>query len=200
MSSIDRKARQKENLRSGILEAARNIASKEGWQAVTVRKIADEIEYTPPIVYEHFSNKEAVLFEIAMEGFALLRSKLETEEKKALDAKQRLDNYAKIHWAFAQEYSELYKLMFAIETIPSLASERPQEVLAIGDMIKNAIREIAPALDDLEVRELFFQWMCIVNGFITMALIMQNQATEQATWQPERFLEKANRRFVKSLQ
>ncbi len=68
MSSIERKIRQKENLREGILQAAKKIAVNEGWQAVTIRKIADEIEYTPPIVYEHFANKEAVFFALGMDN------------------------------------------------------------------------------------------------------------------------------------
>ena len=199
MSSNERKVRQKEALRAGILEAARNIALRDGWQAVTIRKIADEVEYTPPIVYEHFVNKEAVLFEIAKDGFRLLRGGLESEEKNGSDSKHRLINYAKIHWEFANQYPQLYKLMFGIETMPSLAAERPQEVLAIGEMIKSAIKAIAPTLEEQELKELYFQWMCVVNGFITMALIMQDRAPQNEKWEPEQYLERANRRFIKSI-
>jgi AcrR family transcriptional regulator len=198
MSSTERKIRQKENLRGGILQAARKIATQEGWQAVTIRKIADEIEYTPPIVYEHFANKEAVFYELAMEGFNLLRNMLEARTET--EPSQRLSGYALAHWQFANEQRELYKLMFGIETMPSLTVERPQEVMAIGELIKNIIRQIAPSLQEQEVKELFFQWICIVNGYITMAIIMQGKAKEQEEWQPEQFLERANRRFIKSLQ
>jgi AcrR family transcriptional regulator len=198
MSSVERKIRQKESLREGILQAARKIALQEGWQAVTIRKIADEIEYTPPIVYEHFANKEAVFYQLAIEGFNILRSLLEAQTQP--DPSQRLVSYAMVHWQFANEQTELYKLMYGIETIPSLAVERPQELMAIGQLIKSTIREIAPALQEREVKELFFQWMCIVNGFVTMALIMQNKAKEPEEWEPEQFLERANRRFIKSLQ
>jgi AcrR family transcriptional regulator len=198
MSSTARKIRQKENLRGGILQAARKIATQEGWQAVTIRKIADEIEYTPPIVYEHFANKEAVFYELAMEGFNLLRNMLEARTET--EPSQRLSGYALAHWQFANEQRELYKLMFGIETMPSLTVERPQEVMAIGELIKNIIRQIAPSLQEQEVKELFFQWICIVNGYITMAIIMQGKAKEQEEWQPEQFLERANRRFIKSLQ
>src|SRR4028118_2384992 len=101
MSSIERKIRQKETLREGILQAARKIAIQEGWQAVTIRKIADEIEYTPPIVYEYFANKEAVFYELAMEGFKILRTKLEAQANA--DPSQRLIGYALLHWQFANE-------------------------------------------------------------------------------------------------
>jgi AcrR family transcriptional regulator len=198
MSSTHRKIRQKESLRGGILQAARKIAISEGWQSVTIRKIADEIDYTPPIVYEHFANKEAVFYELAIEGFNILRSLLEGQTNE--DPSQRLVNYAMAHWQFANEHTELYKLMYGIETIPSLALERPQELLAIGELIKSTIKSLAPSLQEKEVKELFFQWMCIVNGFVTMALIMQDKTKEQDEWEPEQFLERANRRFIKSLQ
>lgn len=199
MSSIDRKTRHKEALRTGILNAARTIASREGWQAVTIRKIADEVEYTPPIVYEFFENKEAVFFEVAMDGFTLLRTMLEAEE--TADSAHRLCRYAIVHWYFAHQNPELYKLMFSIESIPSIAEKRPQEVLMTGDLIRDTIQAITPGLNERESRELFFQWMCIVHGFITMALIMQHRAEKDSEpWEPERYLERATRRFIRSIQ
>ncbi len=199
MSSIDRKTRHKEALRAGILNAARNIALREGWQAVTIRKIADEVEYTPPIVYEFFDNKEAVFFEVAMEGFTQLRTMLEAEETP--DSAHRLCRYAIVNWHFAQHNPELYKLMFNLESIPSISEERPQEVLLTGELIKSVIQNIAPSLTEKEYKELFFQWMCIVHGFITMGLIMQHRIEKDPeAWEPERYLERATRRFIKSIQ
>lgn len=196
MSSIERKTRQKEALRTGILTAARNIAQREGWQAVTIRKIADEVEYTPPIVYEHFENKEAVLYEVAMEGFQLLRNKL--EEEKEPDPKQRLFFYALLYWHFAQEHREYYKLMFGVDGLPSIAKERPKEVTATGEIIAKTIQEISQISEEKELREVLFQWMCIVNGFITIALIMEGKLMEREIV-PEEFLERATRRFIKSI-
>jgi hypothetical protein len=90
--------------------------------------------------------------------------------------------------------------MFGIETLPSLAIERPQVVMAIGGMIKRTILEMAPTLGEQEVRELFFQWSCIVHGFITMALILEGKTSPaEGEWQPEQFLERATLRFIKSL-
>lgn len=199
MSNSERKTQQKEALRSGILHAARSIALRDGWQAVTIRKIADEVAYTPPIVYEYFENKEAVLFEVAMDGFRSLRQELDDDLTAGKDAGQKLTDCAKKHWSFAKRNPELYKLMFGIETMPSLAAKRPQEVMAIGVIIKSAILEISPDLDAQELKELFFQWLCIVNGFVMMALIIYPQTEESDVWQPEQFLERANKRFIRSL-
>jgi Bacterial regulatory proteins, tetR family len=50
--------------------AAREIAIEDGWEAVTIRRIADRLEYTSPIRYKHFSGKDGLLVELARDGFA----------------------------------------------------------------------------------------------------------------------------------
>jgi AcrR family transcriptional regulator len=54
MGSLDRRRRQKELTRSNILEAAFTIIKKEGWESLTMRKIADSIEYTATAIYAYF--------------------------------------------------------------------------------------------------------------------------------------------------
>jgi AcrR family transcriptional regulator len=51
-----------------ILQAAFTLAKTEGWASLSMRKIADAIEYSAPVVYDYFENKEAILFEI-LNGF-----------------------------------------------------------------------------------------------------------------------------------
>lgn len=77
MASKERREREKKELKQNILLAARSIASSEGWQSVTIRKIANQIEYSPPTIYEHFASKEAILLELMLEGNRLLLSQLQ---------------------------------------------------------------------------------------------------------------------------
>ncbi len=56
MGHIERKKREQQITRNSILKAALDIANAEGWQAVTIRKISESIEYTTSIVYSHFEN------------------------------------------------------------------------------------------------------------------------------------------------
>jgi AcrR family transcriptional regulator len=69
MASKDRILRLKEETRINILSAALQIVKEEGWQALSMRKIADVIEYTAPIIYEYFANKEAILLELPAKAF-----------------------------------------------------------------------------------------------------------------------------------
>lgn len=76
MGVHERRQREKESVRANILQAAFNLAKTEGWASLSMRKIADAIEYSAPVVYDHFENKEAILFEISLQGFKLLQKDL----------------------------------------------------------------------------------------------------------------------------
>jgi len=85
MASKDRILRLKEETRNNILDAACKIVKEEGWQGLSLRKIADAIEYTAPIIYEYFANKEAILQELTKQGYLVLN-------KDLISAKQSKDN------------------------------------------------------------------------------------------------------------
>src|SRR5664279_3847742 len=61
VASKDRIQRLKDDTRANILGASIDIVKSEGWQALSMRRIAEKIEYTAPIIYEYFANKEAIL-------------------------------------------------------------------------------------------------------------------------------------------
>ena len=112
MASKDRIQRLKEETRISILEAAYKIVQQEGWQALSMRKIADAIEYTAPIIYEYFSNKEAILEELNKKGYLYLGSEMkEARDKHALPGEQ-LEAMWMAYWNFAFKKKELYQLMF----------------------------------------------------------------------------------------
>jgi len=109
MASKDRILRLKEETRVNILDASLQIVKEEGWNALSMRKIADVIEYTAPTIYEYFDNKEAILLELTRKGFLLLVKKLqEAKDKHQLPAKQ-LEAMWVAYWNFAFAEKELYQ-------------------------------------------------------------------------------------------
>src|ERR1700681_3837536 len=64
----ERKLRDKQARRAQIVSAARRIAELEGWSNVTIRRLADEISYSQPVLYAHFENRQAILAAVAIEG------------------------------------------------------------------------------------------------------------------------------------
>src|ERR1700743_151723 len=116
MASKDRILRLKEETRINILDASLQIVKEEGWQALSMRKIADVIEYTAPIIYEYFSNKDAILVELTRKGYLILSKDLqEAKSKHRLPAKQ-LEAMWFAYWNYAFANKELYQVMFGLQT------------------------------------------------------------------------------------
>jgi AcrR family transcriptional regulator len=82
MSVKERRQREKENLRQVILDTAREMFAAEGYQSVSMRKIADKIEYSPTTIYLYFRDKNDLLRQICDETFAKLGKKLHSIGKK----------------------------------------------------------------------------------------------------------------------
>ena len=61
MGIVERRERLRIQVRSDIVKTAKDIAREDGWTAVSIRKIADVIEYSPPILYEYFESKDKLL-------------------------------------------------------------------------------------------------------------------------------------------
>ena len=69
MGSSDRRQRERVALRERILSAARELILQEGYDKLTIRKLADRIEYSPMALYAHFKDKHAILHALASESF-----------------------------------------------------------------------------------------------------------------------------------
>src|SRR5688572_8854688 len=114
MGTNERRLREKEKVRDSILGTAWQTVKEEGWQALSIRKIADAIEYSVPVIYDHFQNKEAILLEFGKQGFELLYKKLEAAKKKESDPSEQIKVMSTAYWNFAHKHKEYYQLMFGL--------------------------------------------------------------------------------------
>jgi len=117
MGTKERRDRERQELRQAILSASRDIAAREGWQAVSIRKVAERIEYSPPTIYEHFASKEALLIELMREGFRLLMERVQVGSSAAAP-EARIMAVALAYWDFAWDYPELYQVMHGLGGVP----------------------------------------------------------------------------------
>ena len=116
MSVAERKGRERAERERRITAAARAIASSEGWNAVTIRRLADEIEYSQPVLYSHFENRDAIVAAVAIEGFRDIASALQRAVKGVHGRKQALAKVATTYLAFARDQAALYEAMFTMPT------------------------------------------------------------------------------------
>jgi AcrR family transcriptional regulator len=112
----DRKSRERAGREQRITTTARMIAEGEGWSAVTVRRLADEIEYSQPVLYAHFENRDAIVAAVAIEGFRELALALRQAAHGSTVPQEAALNVARAYLAFALAQPALYEAMFAMPT------------------------------------------------------------------------------------
>lgn len=209
MSVIDRRTRQKAEIRQRILDAARQIAREKDWNAVTIRNIADAIDYTPPIVYEHFENKEDVLLNIVKEGHAENRRTFDEILGMELSAEEKIVRLSMVQWAFANEKPEIFRLMHNPERMEQQRDMMREGMEDAKQKIEGLFREVSP--DSENMGELIFNWFCLMQGYINLitnirpeqgAKMLENVQDPNMVAlfkQPTQLFERAIRRFIKSL-
>jgi len=170
MGVKERRLRQKEEVRSSILATAWQVVKEEGWQSLSIRKVADAIEYSAPVIYDHFENKEAILREFAREGFQLLSKKVQQAKAKHKDPAGQLKAVANAYWNFAYKNKEYYQLMYGLG-MPGCEIEKcfPERV----DFRKSVIEPISALLlkgktPDANPRLKYYTFWSILHGLISI--------------------------------
>ncbi|MFN8606310.1 MAG: TetR/AcrR family transcriptional regulator [Vulcanimicrobiota bacterium] len=108
-----RREREREALRQSILQAARELFQQQDYSSVTLRKIAERIEYSPTTIYLYFKDKHALVMELIAEGFELLGERM--RRGLAADPRETLKRSSMEYLRFSQEEPHYYRLMFQLE-------------------------------------------------------------------------------------
>lgn len=149
MGIAERKGRQRAERERRITAAARLIAEGEGWNAVTIRRLAEEIEYSQPVLYSHFENKDAIVAAVAVEGFRELATALQQAAVESTDRRNEPENVAMAYLAFARRHSALYEAMFTLPTRLRFAEADTKSELKDGFAALAAV--VAPSSADVDV-------------------------------------------------
>ena len=94
-----------------ILDAARELFAELGYEGVSMRAIADKIEYSPTIIYQYFRDKEALVKELCYADFGRLAEELVGTQQIA-DPIERLQQSGLAYASFAVQHPNHYRLMF----------------------------------------------------------------------------------------
>ncbi|SFN88470.1 transcriptional regulator, TetR family [Algoriphagus ornithinivorans] len=114
MGISDRKEREKEELKSLILSAAKKLFLQKGIEKTSIRNIADQIEYSPGIIYHYFRDKNEIFHALHQGGFQALMNKMMVLEN-VRHPLERLKAMGSIYIRFAIENPDMYDLMFIKE-------------------------------------------------------------------------------------
>jgi len=113
-------------MREAIIDAAVELFQSEGYEKISIRRIAEKIEYTPGSIYSYFKDKDEILYEVHIRGFAKLFEYLSRAmvERNPADKLYRIGLW---YTKFALENPEYYDLMFVSRSIPRSFQEHMEK-------------------------------------------------------------------------
>ena len=118
MGPKERKQRERDDTRTRILDAARELFLSEGYDGVSMRRIAEKIEYSPTAIYFHFRDKETLIQELVDTDFLTLAEKF-TAAAQIADPIERIKATGHAYARFGLDYPNHYRLMFMTPHQPS---------------------------------------------------------------------------------
>jgi len=152
MTVSDRRARQRASLRREILDAASKLFASEGYERVTMRRVAEKIDYSPTTIYLYFKDKRELFAAICDETFSQLASRLERLKpppgapSTAGGALTQLREGLKAYVEFGIGHPNHYAVTFlqAQEIPPDFAFEQSIGARAFG-FLRDAVQASASA-------------------------------------------------------
>jgi AcrR family transcriptional regulator len=117
MGSAERRQRESTETRQRILDAARDLFVQRGYEATSMRAIAEKIEYTPTAIYHHFASKEALLSELCSLDFRALAQAFQ-RIGRVEDPVERIVRVGRAYVEFALEHPRHYEFMFMLQRPP----------------------------------------------------------------------------------
>ena len=147
MGIKERQERDREAVRRAILDAARELFVTEGYQNVSIRKIAERIEYSPAAIYGYFPSKDDIFFALAEEGFRLLGDPGDRADDAAARRRCRRSiasaRSSGALYEFSREQPQYFALMFVDRSVPRISRE--YERFAFAREMQAAHRRRDPA-------------------------------------------------------
>ncbi len=127
MGVKERRERERIETREIILDAARELFISEGYEGVSMRRVAEKIEYSPTAIYVHFKDKEDLFHELCHQDFAKLAAQFQAASTSD-DPVERLRLIGRIYADFALNFPNHYKLMFMTPHPLAQMDERDHEI------------------------------------------------------------------------
>ena len=125
MGVKERQEREREATSRAILDAARELFVSDGYQNVSIRKIAERIEYSPAAIYSYFASKDDIFLALAEEGFRMLFESAECVRKEDSHASP-IDCIRAAFlniFEFSLKHPEYHALMFLDRSVPRISRD-----------------------------------------------------------------------------
>ncbi len=173
MGILERKERKKKEMRNVILETAMKLFLEKGFHNVSIRRIAEKIEYSPATIYLYYKDKNEILYDLHALGF----EKLYKMQKKLLAIKDpfdRLYEHARIYISFALKNPEYYDLMFIMRGPAEKIKEKKhwETGLRAFEFLRGNVKECIEAgyLPDINPDVAAFSFWSFTHGMVSLVI------------------------------
>ncbi len=140
MGILERKEREREEMRRRIVDGARHLFVENGYEKVSIRHIAEAIEYSPATIYLYFKDKNEVLYAVHSQAFGKMMEDFQPLLSIA-DPFEQLIEMGKRYIQFAVENPELFDIMFIV-TAPMDTLEFREEIWNEGRIAFNLLVQV----------------------------------------------------------
>ena len=174
MGITERKQRHKEGIRESIIQAAWEIVQAEGWQALSIRKIADAIEYSIPVIYTHYENKDAILLDFTKQGFRKLNVELTEARDQEQSPAGELEKMAQAYLDFAFRNKEYYQLMYGLGMPTCETVRQVAELSQFTNLVQGSIKALIAAGDKTGKVDPFLKFhtfWSLLHGLVSINLV-----------------------------
>lgn len=190
MGIKQRKDREKEEMKKLILDAAKKIAYEEGFEKVSVRKIAEEIEYSVGTIYLYFRNMDEIIFELHNTAFQKFYE-CQLQVKDIKDPMEKLRRHGETYIRFGLENPDLYELMFIVRAPGNEIESGTEwkEGLKTFDFLRQNMQECLDAgyFKGADVNVLSVGMWSFVHGLVSLYLRKRMAMLPQDYIQPVLF-------------
>jgi AcrR family transcriptional regulator len=171
-----RRERERAAVRASILSAARELARRGGWDAVTMRRLAGEIQYSANFAYRYFTCRDDILLALARDGFARLRAAMAAAGRQPVPASAgpalsteaaavRRAGHAYLDFALTEP--DLYQLMYSLGGVRVQAADTWNEGQAVGDVLAGLLA----AAGDRQPGQHVLQLWATAHGLIALRVV-----------------------------
>lgn len=174
MTTKDRPEELRHPVRDAILHAARELFVSEGYRTVSMRKIAERIDYSPAAIYGYFASKDEIFFTLAEEGFRMMRQAARDAMAAEADPAAALRAGFWAYYRFSRDQPQYFELMLVDRSVPQITDIERFSVLA--DMWRDGIETVSRCVeagilpDTLDVAAAFHILWAAVHGAATLGL------------------------------
>ncbi len=173
MGITERRNRDREKMRKRILDTAMKLFLADGYESVSMRRIADMIEYSPATIYLYYKSKDAIFYELHDIGFEKLYKK-QSLAYSFKDPWKRLEKHGKAYIDFALGNPRYYELMFIMEAPEKDFSKKDEGDIGYRsfDFLVQNIRDCMDQgyLKKTDASVAAFSFWSLIHGIVSLVL------------------------------